>query len=253
MSLQKSIGAAVRLYESFREEQPRKVGSVRVNMPKAVAVMGYVEGIDYRTTHGRKLTLYHHDFEAGSRPLLAVSSDGKQLLLLGGRYQFTEQGIVDKDARGKLITNPHHGKNINPRFTVSKLPDGGYLKVARARRSTGKIQWSIARFDAAGKKMGRAEFFPSEAAARRIAGEVVEGLEAGARPRGKLEKFLGTRRKKNPVLTQEQDAALIRYVINREAKAINAGENPLDVIAKRSTTEREAFARHAGRIVKLKK
>lgn len=115
MSLKKAIGAAVRLYESFREESPRKVGAVRVNIPQAVAVMGYVEGIDYRTTHGRKLTLYHHDFEPGSRPLLAVSADGTQLLLLGGRYQFTEQGIVDKDARGNLITNPKHGKSINPR------------------------------------------------------------------------------------------------------------------------------------------
>jgi hypothetical protein len=115
MSLKKAIGAAVRLYEDFREESPRKVGSARVNIPKAVAVMGYVEGIDYRTTHGKKLTLYHHDFEAGSRPLLAVSSDGRQLLLLGGRYQFTEQGIVDKDARGRLITNPKHGRAINPK------------------------------------------------------------------------------------------------------------------------------------------
>jgi hypothetical protein len=119
MSLNKAIGKAVRLYESFREAKPRKVGAVKVAVPRAVAVMGYVEAIDYRTTHGGKTELYRHDFAPGSRPLLAVSADGKQLLLLGGRYQFTEQGIVDKDARGKLITNPGHGKNINPRL---KLP-----------------------------------------------------------------------------------------------------------------------------------
>jgi hypothetical protein len=128
MSLKKAIGAAVRLYEDFREESPRKVGSARVNIPKAVAVMGYVEGIDYRTTHGKKLTLYHHDFEAGSRPLLAVSSDGRQLLLLGGRYQFTEQGIVDKDARGRLITNPKHGRAINPKHSKGR----GCNRVSRA-------------------------------------------------------------------------------------------------------------------------
>jgi hypothetical protein len=115
MSLNKAIGQAVRLYESFREARPRKVGAVKVKVPRAVAVMGYVEAIDYRTTHGGKTELYRHDFAPGSRPLLAVSADGKQVLLLGGRYQFTEQGIVDKDARGRLIKNPGHGKTLNPR------------------------------------------------------------------------------------------------------------------------------------------
>lgn len=114
MSLKKHIGKAVALFESFREAKPRRIGVVKLAVPPAVAVMGYVEGIDYRTTHGGKVTLYHHDFEPGSRPLLAVSPDGRQLLLLGGRYEWTEQGIVDKDARGNLITNPQHGRNINP-------------------------------------------------------------------------------------------------------------------------------------------
>jgi hypothetical protein len=41
-----------------------------------------------------------------------VSSDGKTLLLLGGRYQFTERGIVDKDAKGREIENKKHGKKI---------------------------------------------------------------------------------------------------------------------------------------------
>ena len=187
MSLKKHITAAVRLFESFREESPRKVGTARVNIPKAVAVMGYVEGIDYRTTHGKKLTLYHHDFEPGSRPLLAVSSDGTQLLLLGGRYQFTEQGIVDMDARGRLITNPSHGKNINPR-------------------------------------------------------------------RSKLEKFLGNKpRRSNPILTAEQDAALIRYAMQRESKQVQAGADPFTVLGKRSTMERAAFQRHARRIMAITK
>lgn len=109
-----AIGQAVRLFQSFRERKPQRVGVVKFRVPKAVACMGYVEGIDYRTTHGKKITLYHHDFAPGARPFLAVSSDGLQLLLLGGRFKFTHQGIVDKDARGRLITNPKHGKNVNP-------------------------------------------------------------------------------------------------------------------------------------------
>ena len=110
--MKRAIAQAVALYESFREKRPKRLSVVQFKVPEAVAVIGHVEGIDYRTTHGTKLTLYHHDFEPGSRPLLCVSGDGRQLMLLGGRYQFTEQGIVDNDPSGRLITNPEHGKTI---------------------------------------------------------------------------------------------------------------------------------------------
>lgn len=120
-----SVKAAVKLYESFRERKPRRIGHASFKVPAAVACMGYVEGIDYRTTHGKKVTLYHHDFAPGSRPLLAVSSDGKQLLLLGGRYQFTERGIVDKDAKGREVENAGHGKTINPRRKKSRKRNPG--------------------------------------------------------------------------------------------------------------------------------
>jgi hypothetical protein len=108
----RDLHAAVALYESFREKKPKRLKVVNVDIPTVVACIGHVEAIDYRTTHGSKLTLYRHDFVAGSRPLLCVSSDGKSLLLLGGRYQFTERGIVDKDASGKEVKNKKHGRRI---------------------------------------------------------------------------------------------------------------------------------------------
>jgi hypothetical protein len=77
--------------------------------------MGHVEGIDYRTTHAGKVTLYRHKFTKGSRPLLCVSGDGRQLMLLGGRYEWTDRGIQDEDASGRLIGNPKHGRSINPK------------------------------------------------------------------------------------------------------------------------------------------
>ena len=110
--MKKQLAQAVALFESFREKRPRKLVTMKVTLPEVVMVIGHVEGIDYRTTHKNKLTLYHHDFEAGSRPLLCASADGKQLLLIGGRYQFTDRGIVDKDAHGNLIFDPNHGKEI---------------------------------------------------------------------------------------------------------------------------------------------
>ncbi len=108
----RDMRAAVKLYEDFREKKPRKIKKIPFAIPRVAVDIGYVEFIGYRTTHGRKLTLYKHDFAAGSRPLMCVSPDGRQLLLLGGRYRFTQRGIVDRDAKGREIENAAHGKDI---------------------------------------------------------------------------------------------------------------------------------------------
>lgn len=108
----RELGKAVALYTSFREKKPRKIKTVSFNVPRVVAVVGYIEAIDYKTTHGKKTVLYTHDFAPGSRPLLCTSSDGKQLLLIGGRYRFTRRGIVDRDARGREIDEPQKGELI---------------------------------------------------------------------------------------------------------------------------------------------
>lgn len=104
--------AAIALYESFREKKPRRLKVIDVDIPTVVACIGHVEAIDYRTTHGKKLALYRHSFAVGSRPLLVVSPDGKCLMLLGGRFKFTERGIVDRDRHGKEIENKKHGRSI---------------------------------------------------------------------------------------------------------------------------------------------
>lgn len=114
----KEVKQAIRLYKSFREKHPKKIKVVSMKTPKAVAVVGYIEYVGYKTTHGKRHELYQHDFSPGSRPLLCVSADGKQLLLLGGRYKFTGRGIVDTDARGRQLPDPGHGEFISK----SKLP-----------------------------------------------------------------------------------------------------------------------------------
>lgn len=113
--MNRQMSQAVTLYESFREKAPKKVITMPVSIPRVVAMMGHVEAIEYRTTHAGKVTLYKHDFGKGARPLLCVSGDGRQLMLLGGRYEWTDRGIQDEDASGRLIGNPKHGKTINPR------------------------------------------------------------------------------------------------------------------------------------------
>lgn len=109
--MKKAIRAAVQLYRDFREKKPRRIKVIDFTVPEAVMVIGYVDEILYTTTHGRKVVSYRHPFQDGSRPLLCASSDGKQLMLLGGRYKFTDRGIVDRDAEGNLVFDPDHGAN----------------------------------------------------------------------------------------------------------------------------------------------
>lgn len=64
--------------------------------PKVALAIGEVLGIIYCTKREGVKENYIHHFNAASRPLLASTPDGKQLLLLGGAYDFTERGIVDR-------------------------------------------------------------------------------------------------------------------------------------------------------------
>lgn len=66
------------------------------NPPKISLAIGKVLGIIYETVRDGRHENYKHMFKASSRPLFAVSNDGKQLLLIGGSYNFTSRGIVDK-------------------------------------------------------------------------------------------------------------------------------------------------------------
>jgi hypothetical protein len=109
--MKKSLRAAVKLFRDFRDKEPRKLMTVDYVIPDAVMVIGHVDEICYTTTHGRKTVSYRHPFREGSRPLLAASSDGKQLLLLGGRYKFTSRGIVDRKEDGTLDFDPRHGED----------------------------------------------------------------------------------------------------------------------------------------------
>lgn len=67
---------------------------------KTGLVIGELDEIGYRAARegieGGRLTRYRHSFKKGSRPLLAVSTDGKQLHVVGGQYEFTDAGIEDR-------------------------------------------------------------------------------------------------------------------------------------------------------------
>jgi hypothetical protein len=52
--------------------------------------------VKYRTTRDGQTELYRHPFRASSRPLLAARHDGSRVYIVGGRYRFTDRGIVDE-------------------------------------------------------------------------------------------------------------------------------------------------------------
>jgi len=107
---------AASLYEQFREERPKRARKVRVQLPKAVAVMGHCEFVGYVTTHGGKVELYIHEFAPGSRPLLCAGSGKSQLYLIGGRFTVTGRGITDLDRSGRTV----HAKR---RYRVTLIED----------------------------------------------------------------------------------------------------------------------------------
>jgi hypothetical protein len=65
-------------------------------VPDVMLVVGDVDGIMYTTVRDGVTEKYVHKFKKQCRPLFCVSHDGKQLHMLGGSYDFTERGIVDR-------------------------------------------------------------------------------------------------------------------------------------------------------------
>ena len=90
------VQRAADLYERFSGHDPEELGRVKVQpLPKVAAVIGHCDGVLYTTVRDGVKERYIHEFAKKDRPLLCVSPDGRQILLIGGRYRFTEAGIVD--------------------------------------------------------------------------------------------------------------------------------------------------------------
>jgi hypothetical protein len=95
---------AGKLYADFTGLKPQVVGSIKAPRPGRYGVLvGTVDFIGYTTQRvegGRRKTMkFIHKFAPTDRPLFVVSADGGQLFMLGGRFRFTERGIVDHSDR----------------------------------------------------------------------------------------------------------------------------------------------------------
>jgi hypothetical protein len=84
---------AARLYRAFFGFDPASEDIVTIIPKRTVALrVGTLDGIIYRID-GERTPLIHR-FKSTDRPLLYVSSDGRQLYSVRGRYRFTEAGFV---------------------------------------------------------------------------------------------------------------------------------------------------------------
>lgn len=94
--------AAARRFTRFTGHDAEVFGSIEYpNLDGvAVAMIGECDGVLYTTVRDGKTERYIHEFEQKDKPLLCVTPDGRQLLLVGGNYRFTERGIVDKSWKG---------------------------------------------------------------------------------------------------------------------------------------------------------
>lgn len=91
------VRRAANLYERFSGHDPEALGRVQVKaLPKVAAVIGTCDGVLYTTVRDGNVEKYIHKFKPADKPLLCVSPDGTQILLVDGAYDFTERGIVDR-------------------------------------------------------------------------------------------------------------------------------------------------------------
>lgn len=89
------LSAALRRYEEFTGHRGDSYQEITVDLPRAALTVGECDGILYTTVRDGEKEHYIHRFKKSARPLLAASHNGKQLLLIGGNFEFTERGIVD--------------------------------------------------------------------------------------------------------------------------------------------------------------
>lgn len=95
-SANSEVQKAARLYERFSGHEAEEVGRVKIPaLPRVAVAIGEVDFIGYTTVRDGRVEKYIHRFNAKDKALFVISPDGRSIYLVGGRYRFTERGIVD--------------------------------------------------------------------------------------------------------------------------------------------------------------
>lgn len=99
VTTERKMKTGVELFEAFTGHEATHYD--RVNLPDmSVCVqIGELDGIAYETVRDGKRQKYFHKFKKSARPVFAVTHDGGALVIVGGRFRFTERGIVDHGSK----------------------------------------------------------------------------------------------------------------------------------------------------------
>ena len=89
------IESAMQAFENFTGARVTHLDTFKVSPVRAAWAMGPVSAISYIAERDGQTFEFIHTFKPNSRPLLAASDDGLQLLILGGEFSVTDRGIVD--------------------------------------------------------------------------------------------------------------------------------------------------------------
>ena len=93
---------AARLYRDFSGHDAEPFAEVTAPVAPSVGiVIGYCDGLLYSAVRDERLERYIHEFANRDRPLFVVSPNGRQLMLYGGNFRFTERGIVDRSDKSR--------------------------------------------------------------------------------------------------------------------------------------------------------
>lgn len=91
------IAQAARRFQRFTGHRAESASLIPFPpYPREAFAIGTLLGVIYETVRDGERETYVHRFRKNSRPLLASTFDGSRLVIVGGRYRFTERGIVDK-------------------------------------------------------------------------------------------------------------------------------------------------------------
>ena len=91
------IKRASELYENFSGHEAEIVETIKKpDYPDVLIEVGDVDGIMYTTTRDGQLERYVHTFHKDAKPLFCVCPTGDTIYFIGGEYDFTERGIVDR-------------------------------------------------------------------------------------------------------------------------------------------------------------
>lgn len=96
LSQNAKIKQAIDGYESFTGNKAEYIDQLNIPPTDIAFKIGKCDGIMYSTNRDGKNEKYIHKFKMKSRPTLISNFDGSHVAIIGGDYDFTDRGIVDR-------------------------------------------------------------------------------------------------------------------------------------------------------------